>query len=182
VGYLVAAVVIVGALALLNLLLTFGVIRRLREHTELISAGSGGAPAMSTMLEVGESIAPFNAMTVDGEPISRDRLSGDTLIGVFGVGCEACEEKLPKFVEFAASFPGGRHQVFAVVAAEDSTAAGPYVDELTDVATVVRDARGGPVLTALGVVGYPAFAIAGTDGVVRSTSLDPTKLALTRTG
>jgi Redoxin len=177
VGLLAAGLVVVGLVAVINLLLTFGVVRRLREHTELIGAGGVGAPSFSTMLDVGESIAPFDAATVDGATVSRDRLTGDTLIGVFGVGCEVCEEKLPKFVEFAAAFPGGRQQVLAVVAAEDSAAAAPYVDELTGVAAVVRDVGGGPVLTALGVHGYPAFAIADADGVVRSTAVDPTKLA-----
>jgi Redoxin len=181
-GFLTAAVIVVGLIAVLDLLLTFGVVRRLREHTELIGGGAGAPAGAPTMLEIGGSIAPFDATTVDGEAISRDRLSGTTLIGVFGAGCPACEEKLPRFVEFAGSFAGGRSQVLAVVAARDSTAAAPYVDALTGVATVVRDAQGGPLLTALGVSGYPAFAIADSAGVVRSSSLDPAKLALTTPG
>jgi hypothetical protein len=36
-AFLAAELVIVGVLCVLNLLLTFGVIRRLREHEELIS-------------------------------------------------------------------------------------------------------------------------------------------------
>jgi hypothetical protein len=179
-GFLTAAVVVVGVIAAVDLLLTFGVIRRLREHTELI--GSGGArPGAPTMVEPGRSIAPFDATTTDGAPISRDGLAGTTLIGVFGAGCSACEEQLPKFVESAGTFPGGPAQVLAVVTAADSTAAAPYVDQLTGVATVVREAPGGPLLTALGISGFPAFAIAD-GGVVRSTALDPTKLGLTRTG
>jgi hypothetical protein len=182
-GLLTAAVVVVGVIGVLNLLLTFGVIRRLREHTELIGTGGAGANTVSTMRRVGESIAPFDATTVAGDAISRDGLSGVTLIGVFGVGCEACEEKLPKFVDFAGSFPGGRQQVLAVVAARgDDAAAARYVDELAPVANVVSESDRGPVLTALGVDGYPAFGIVDADGVVRSTALDPTKLALVSVG
>ncbi|MFD0636039.1 hypothetical protein ACFQ9X_35165 [Catenulispora yoronensis] len=36
------AVVVVGAIGCLNLLLTFGVVRRLREHTTLLAEGQGG--------------------------------------------------------------------------------------------------------------------------------------------
>jgi hypothetical protein len=179
-GFLIAAVIIVGVVAGLDLLLTFGVIRRLREHTELIGSG-GGRSSAPTMLEPGRSIAPFDATTVDGEAISRDELSGTTLIGVFQVGCQPCTEQLPKFVESAATFPGGRAQVLAVVAAPDSTAAAPYVDELTGVATVVQETPGGPLLTALGVTGFPAFAIADGE-MVRSSSLDPAELPLTLAG
>jgi hypothetical protein len=181
-GFLTAAVVVVGVIAGLDLLLTFGVIRRLREHTELIGSGTGRDPRAPTMRRPGESIPPFDATTVDGEVISRARFSGTTLIGVFGIGCSACEEQLPKFVESAGAFPGGREQVLAVVAAKDSAAAAQLVDELTAVATVVQETPGGPVLTALGVVGYPAFAIADGDGTVRSSALDPTRLPLTLAG
>jgi hypothetical protein len=169
------ALAVVGAVAVLNLLLTFGVIRRLREHTELLGAqGSGTIP---TMIAVGESIAPFSTTTVDGRPVSNEGFSGSTLIGVFGVGCAACETKLPKFVESAQAHPGGRAHVLVVVAdGDDDAAALRYVERLTGVANVVRESREGPVHTALGVAGYPAFALVDPAGVVRATALDPARL------
>ena len=42
---LIAAVVVVGGLCLLDLLLTFGVIRRLREHTSMLTGAGGGLRA-----------------------------------------------------------------------------------------------------------------------------------------
>ena len=54
-GFLTAAVVVVGVIAAVDLLLTLGVIRRLREHTELIGSG-GGRSSAPTMVEPGRSI------------------------------------------------------------------------------------------------------------------------------
>ena len=44
---LIAAVVVVGCLCLLDLLLTFGVIRRLREHTSMLTAAGEDSSRMS---------------------------------------------------------------------------------------------------------------------------------------
>ena len=61
---LVAAVALVGVLCLLDLLLTFGVIRRLREHAELITLG--GVPDIPVLgVAVGEQPAPFSATTTE---------------------------------------------------------------------------------------------------------------------
>jgi hypothetical protein len=172
---LAAAVVVVGAIAALNLLLTFGVIRRLREHQDLIGgdAGAGGVPMA---VGVGEPIAPFSATAVDASPVSRDRLTGPTLVGVFGVGCPACAEMLARFVSRAAAFPGGRQAVLAVVVAGDEGGGASYVDALTGVAVVVREGHRGPVCSALGVTGYPTFALVGPDGVLLAADADPERL------
>ena len=54
-----AALVIVGMLCALNLILTLGVIKRLREHAALLA---GGPPTIA----VGEAIGEFSARTVQG--------------------------------------------------------------------------------------------------------------------
>jgi hypothetical protein len=50
--YLVAAVLVLAAVTLLNLLFTLGVVRRLREHTELISPGRTGDAAAPVLVVV----------------------------------------------------------------------------------------------------------------------------------
>ena len=116
---LTALLMVVGAVAVLNLLLTVGVIRRLRQHTERLShlSAPGGAPE-PVMLEAGAQVGEFAATTTDGEPVSRDLLSGQTLVGVFAPSCSACREQLPNFISKAETFPGGRAQVLAVVSGE----------------------------------------------------------------
>ena len=54
---LIGGVVLAVALTLLNLVLTIGVIRRLREHTGLLSARGG---ATDVMLDVGETPGRFH--------------------------------------------------------------------------------------------------------------------------
>jgi hypothetical protein len=172
---LATGLVIVGAVAVLNLLLTFGVIRRLREHTDLLANGGGASRGVPTMVGVGESIAPFTATAVDGSLVSLDRFVGLTLVGVFAPGCEACEEKLPVFVKQAGGFPGGRQNVLALVVASDDGEAASYVDALAEVAVVVREDHDGPVSAALGITGFPSFAHVD-GGVVRAGALDPRRL------
>src|SRR5690606_37070056 len=62
---LTAAVLLVGALCVLNLVLTVGVIRRLREHTELIQNMPRMQPPEQIMLPAGETVGPFTAVTED---------------------------------------------------------------------------------------------------------------------
>ena len=62
----VAAIGLVGLLCLADLLLTFGVIRRLREHTEQL-AGLRGQDAPVSGLPYGATPEPFTALTASGE-------------------------------------------------------------------------------------------------------------------
>ncbi|MYU54692.1 MULTISPECIES: TlpA family protein disulfide reductase [Streptomyces] len=166
-SYLYPLVALVGALGVLNLAFTFGVVRRLREHTDLLSQrnrSQGSGPKV--MLDVGETVEAFDAVTVDGTALSQaDLATGATLVGVFAYGCSSCDERLPAFLELARSFPGGKDQVFAVVVGDSEHVAGKR-DKLTPVARVVTEEYGGAVTAALGVKGYPAFALLNSDGAV----------------
>lgn len=73
----------------------------------------------------------------------------------------------PAFLELAEKFPGGKDQVFAVVVgpAENVT---EKRDQLAPVARVVTEEQGGAVAAALGVKGYPAFALLDSSGSVRA--------------
>jgi hypothetical protein len=165
-AFLIALVVLVGTVATLNLLLTVGVIRRLRQHTEkLADLSAMGAPA-DIMIGAGERVGEFAATTTDGEPISRDLLAGQTLVGVLSPDCSACKERLPEFVSRAETFPGGRGQVLAVLAGEAEQVE-PYRKELAPVARVVIESpMDGPIATALKVQGFPAFAVLDSTGTV----------------
>src|SRR5690606_15281359 len=99
----VSLVIVVGAICLLDLVLTVGVIRRLREHSTLISELGGGRMPVP-MLQDGETADAFEAVATTGEVVSRDGLSGNTLVGVFSPDCSACKERLPGFIRLARSF------------------------------------------------------------------------------
>lgn len=158
---LAAAVVIVGLLGLVNLLFTFGVLRRLREHTEILdklSRRGAAGPPVAALLEAGSTVADFETRAVDGGRVSRDDLVGTTLVGVFSSSCSACAAQLGPFVEYAVAHPGGRDQTLALVVGEEADSRS-YVDRLATVARVVREPQDGPMSTALAVRGFPAFAL-----------------------
>lgn len=178
-SFLIALVVLVGTVAVLNLLLTVGVIRRLRQHTEkMTSLPASGEPAPPVMPGVGEQVGDFAATTDDGEPVSRDLLSGQTLVGVLSPSCGACEERLPEFVAKAKAFPGGRGQVLAILAGEREEMS-KYREQLAPVARlVIEPLLDGPLAAALNVQGYPAFAVLDPTGTVVASGHDPHQLPL----
>lgn len=160
---LVAAVVVLGLFCVLNAVFCLGIIRRLREHTELIEKlGHGGHSDL--ILPAGKTIGAFTASTLDGMEVSNESLTDPTLVAFFSPGCGPCEEERPKFVELAATHP--RDRVLAVVAGSDEEAAAAAVADLLAVATVVREDDGGPVQRAFEVGGYPAFALVESTGTV----------------
>ncbi|MBL1090752.1 MULTISPECIES: TlpA disulfide reductase family protein [unclassified Streptomyces] len=136
-SFLIAAVVFVGMLCTLDLVLTLGVIKRLREHSERLSGTSGPGSRFDTLdMAVGEEVGEFATSTVDGERLTRGMLAADTLVAFFAPGCQPCREKMPAFVDHARALPGGRAQVVAVVVGDPAEAAA-FVTELSPVARVV---------------------------------------------
>src|SRR5688572_23755647 len=97
--YLTVAVIFASVLGLLNLLLVIGVIRRLREHTELLSQHSSGARrADLVMLAAGERIGEFEAAIAGGDTFSTAVLPQRLLAGFFTPWCDSCHERLPAFI------------------------------------------------------------------------------------
>ncbi|HET6856330.1 MAG TPA: hypothetical protein VFH94_04445, partial [Streptomyces sp.] len=72
--FVIATVVLVGLLCTLDLVLTVGVIKRLREHTELLAKQGGGRMSLGP----GDEVGAFSATTVDGEPADHHMISTET--------------------------------------------------------------------------------------------------------
>ncbi|MDK0518195.1 hypothetical protein [Streptomyces sp. ML-6] len=150
---LAGLVVLVGLLCALDLVLTVGVIKRLREHSEQI-ARVGRGPASS--ITKGERVHPFRTVTTEGQQLDQEQLVDNTAVAFFTPDCKMCRETMPKFLEYARALPGGRRQALAVVVGEeDETAA--YAAQLAPVAQVVVEERGGPMSLAFAVIGFPAL-------------------------
>lgn len=152
-----AAVVLVGVLCLLNLIFTFGVIRRLREHTEHLSKLRHQPRLAELILPAGSRVADFTATTTEGEEISADHLTQRTLVGFFSPQCGPCKERMPQFIEYARTVVGAREQVLAVILEEEGSAENAAA--LLPVARVVIEKDGGPVATAFEVDGFPALCL-----------------------
>ncbi|MEU4211794.1 hypothetical protein AB0F13_17615 [Streptomyces sp. NPDC026206] len=145
----IAALILVGLLCSLDLLLTVGVIKRLREHTELLSR-KGDQASLTT----GEEVGSFSARTVDGEAVTDEMIDTETVVAFFSTTCGPCKEKLPKFVEYARSVPGGRGRVIATVVGEGDESA-PMVAALSPVARVTAEDASGVMGEAFKVMAYP---------------------------
>ncbi|GIJ57176.1 TlpA family protein disulfide reductase [Virgisporangium aurantiacum] len=171
--YLVVSVALFGLLTAVNLLLTIGVVRRLREQTTELADLRSRAPldpmGGGTSLPVGATVAPFEAATVDGRTVALASFGERPLIGFFSPSCTPCGERLPGFVRHAAGRPGGRDTVLAVVAGGGGDDG--YVRDLDAVATVVVEPELGPVQKAFGVTGYPSFLLV-RDGAIEVTDHD----------
>lgn len=155
---LIAALVFVGALCVLNFLLSLGMIKRLREQAEILNRNGSTNPPVA--VGMGDEIGEFTALTQDAEPVDSESLRhGDTLVAFFSPTCRPCQEKLPKFVDFAASFPGGREQVLATVVGEPEAAA-DMLERLRPVARVVHESSNeGAVSSAFDLKAFPVVLV-----------------------
>lgn len=180
--YLTAAVIVVGTLCVLDLLLTIGVLRRLREHGERLE----GLPAENTesslmaqaLRAVGDRIDDFTTTTFDGREVSRARLTGLTLVGFFSTYCEPCRTSVEPFAELVAGRPGGWDEALAVVVGDDADAI-DFVTGFGEGARVVVEQEGpepGPVVSAFSVMGYPVYCVLDEQGVVLATGMKPERL------
>jgi len=155
--YLTAAVVLFGLLSLINLALTLGLLRRLRDH-----GGRTVPPAgPPVVLTAGSRPGSFSTATTDDEPVSDSTISG--LVGFFSAHCQPCHALVPRFCEEAREL--GRHNVLAVIGGADPE----LVEALTPVARVITEDIDGPVSTAFQNTWTPALYLLGTDGTVVAT-------------
>ncbi len=169
-----AAVIIVGLFSLANLLLAIGIIRRLREHSELIGRGSFGVPEVRVLkLAAGSAPAAFTATTADGRQLTS--ASGFTLVAFFSTTCPSCPAAVGPFTRLVADQQLSSSRVLAVIAG--SRAEPPaYLDDLTAVATPLFEVLGGPVQQAFGVTGYPAICLLDESGTLVASDYDPARL------
>ncbi|MFJ1805759.1 MULTISPECIES: TlpA family protein disulfide reductase [unclassified Streptomyces] len=152
---LTAAVVLVAVLCLLDLLLTVGVIKRLREHTEII------APIRQQAgIRTGDEVGEFSVLSVDGEPLGRESLTDDSVVAFFAPDCQPCKAVIPDFIRLAKADETGRDHRIAVVIGEAS-ASGELVAMLRPFAQVIVEEPLGAVSTAFRTSATPTVLRVG---------------------
>ncbi|GLY40513.1 TlpA family protein [Amycolatopsis sp. NBRC 101858] len=157
--FVVAALVLLGLLCLLNLLLTVGILRRMRAQS---TTGSGSLFA----LRPGSAVGEFAATTTEGEPVTTATLNGT--VAFFSAGCAACHDALPDFLAYARD--QGRDNVFAVFGGDEPDT----VRALAEVARVVpADLDGGPVAAAFRNTWTPALYVVADGRVVATAGRVP---------
>lgn len=170
---LVATVVLLAVLVVANMLLTWGMVRRLRTLQDQVAAGS--APPPDNGLHPGDEAPDFSALTPAGDTVTRDEVvRGETVLVFLSPHCEACETHLPVVREL------GRRAVAVV----DGTSAesAHLVDGLRGEVPVLFAPRATTdLLERYGVNTYPSSYVVGADGRIAASHLDLDELLPTRT-
>ncbi|MCZ0998437.1 hypothetical protein O1M63_10200 [Streptomyces mirabilis] len=168
--FLVTAVVLIAVLCLLNLLLTFGVIRKLRAQAD----EKADRVADGLIIPAGSAVPGFSAVTTAGERITREGL-GETMLGFFSPDCRACKERLLLRGAGAHHGPRDRSQR-PRRRARHRREAREQVAALSEVAHVVVEPGDGPLGEAFDITGYPVFGLITVDGTLSATAFDPGRL------
>jgi thiol-disulfide isomerase/thioredoxin len=166
--FLVAAVVLVAAMALLNLLLTLGMMRRLREQAELLSTRGSGSGADDGVMPAGSTIGEFVTSAVDDTTVTSGDLSKGAAVGFFSPQCQPCRDRVPEFIAFLESVPADGRQAVAVVIGDRADTA-EMVAQLRPVARVVTGEAAEPIVKAFDTKGYPALYRMGDDGLIAAS-------------
>ncbi len=155
---LVAAVVLLTVVMAVHLLLTFALIRRVRELQENVAKG----PARDESLpRPGMRIGNFTAELTDGRTFATtDLVEGDTLVGFFAAGCSPCK---PVVADLVANPPAERFVAFVET---DGTELGvDLMTKLAGIAEVAELPRDSAVSGAFAQEGFPTL-VRVTDGEV----------------
>ncbi|MEV4543206.1 peroxiredoxin family protein [Micromonospora echinaurantiaca] len=177
----VAALVVLAVLALLNLLLTFGVIRKLREHTQELARAR---PPVT--LPVGAQVPDFTAPTAGGDVVSIASLRASGGLVVFlAPDCSGCQEQLPAARSALAEALDTPVAVLVVLTRlrpaperEDSERAElvTALGVLDSRAAIVHEPLDGALQSAFQVAAFPAFYLVDTDGRVAGVSNNASQL------
>ncbi|MFB7175722.1 redoxin domain-containing protein [Streptomyces sp. NPDC056254] len=164
---LAAAITILAISTIAHLFITFGLVRRLRLHTELLNQLTQDN---SDLLPENSPLPPFTADTIDGGTISHSELRHPGVLALLAVDCPHCRTNLPDFITYVHKNGYARDQVLAVVTINDqtdATARQHMLDALAPVATVVcESSAGGAITTALQVQAFPAFYLTHPDATL----------------
>jgi thiol-disulfide isomerase/thioredoxin len=177
-GVLAGVVGILGAAAFLNLLLTYGVMRRLRDHEERLVRGSAARHDEVATLQPGTTVPTFTATTTDGTEVTDRTLGSDiALVGFFSPDCQPCREQLPRFATVGARLDPSR--VLCVVS--DDRATGTelevFVEPMRGAGLVVAEGSTGSLAAAFGVRALPTM-LKIEDGVVSASGHNVESLAM----
>ncbi|RAG83706.1 hypothetical protein DN069_20855 [Streptacidiphilus pinicola] len=166
--FVVAALVLLGAVTLLNLALTLAVIRRLKAQSEASFASAPNlapAPGPSADVQVGTVVPAFSVRDLSDGEVKNTPQNGTTLFAFFSVDCRACWMNLDRFLAYARSCGLPPEQMVSVVVG-DASRKQDQIREIASVSRVVSEPTGGTVSSAFGVHVYPVYALVDTEGVL----------------
>lgn len=159
-AFVVAGLVLVGALGLVNLLLLAAVIRRLRRQEEERNRPLESGP------RPGQEVPDFTATTVSGRSVSRAGLIGRPAVLAFlSTDCPACPALVPHLVAHARSTGLTADRMIVVIVGAES-AAKELTEPLAGVASLVVEPFPGELSAAFQIAATPTTVLVDADGTV----------------
>lgn len=157
-----AAQLALWLIVLLNLLLTFALIRRV--------AGSGGHPSIGG-LSGGVPAPDFQAETPDGGQLFRRDLGDQTplVLGFFSPSCDACEMQMPDFAAFVDRAHASGVRTLAVLDGDAEESQRLRAALPGDTTSLLAPRRANPMLNDYRVEAYPSYTVIRADGTVDGT-------------
>jgi thiol-disulfide isomerase/thioredoxin len=169
--YLTAAVILLSLFSVGHMLVTLGLVRRIRTMATRTTA----APATPPTLPMGTAPTEFAATSEDGRLFDRDGLAGDrTLVGFFSTTCEPCKDNAPRFVEYAKDFDHDR--VLVVIQESEAGQAREFRERYLAGADAVVEQANGPLAHAFTVEAFPTMYILDAEGRVEHSAFNTTRL------
>ena len=149
---LAVVVAVLSVLVVVNLLLSFALIGRLRVLQETVSRG--GVMKDPNLPQPGDPIRPFQALTEDGVQLSDEVLrSGVSLVGFFTTGCKPCAVVRQQLLERPPTLP---FMAFVEGNPQDPDTR-DLAEALKRVARVAFTTADGPAHKAFEPPGYPTL-------------------------
>lgn len=163
----VTAVIVLGALVIVDLSLSAAIIRKLRT---LESQSAGSPPAG---LPPGARPGEFTALSTGGTPVTSDQLRGrETLVGFFSSDCAGCLPKAPLFAQAAGRARGQGIEAVAVITVMERQP-DDLLAALGDGVSVVVEQGRGPMGRAFSIGAFPWFFLIDPNGAVVVGGGDP---------
>jgi|HubBroStandDraft_5_1064220.scaffolds.fasta_scaffold01542_12 hypothetical protein len=165
IGILIAVVVLVGAVAVADLLLSFAVIRRVSALQARMTAGAGGGQSP----EVGHRVGDFRVELLGGGLFTRADLEDTRALVVFLMTtCEPCKKAVADLAELPLPLPSPLYVL--VTGTHKDRDIRPVAAQLPPGAQVGRISAPDATTEAFGVDGFPTV-LRVEDGIVRSSGL-----------
>lgn len=144
VGVLTGLVAVLTVLTVLNLVLLFAVIRRLR------TAEAGHGTAQLTLPEAGAPIGSFLTAAMDDSVLSEEQLADDFVVAFVSPTCGPCKTQLADFRATPRSAP--ERTVFFVNGSANDAQSAEFAASLAGLGRVAYAAVGDAASTAFGGV------------------------------
>lgn len=147
---LTTAVVLLAVVTALHLLLTFGLVTRIRELQQEVA----GMPAKDPDLpRFGRSVASFSATDLDGDAISEADLAGPVQVGFFSAGCGPCTT----LSEWLAAEPPSTRFIAFIDGAPAADSTKRLIKRLSPLGRVALIDAEHPSTLAFGVTSFPTL-------------------------